>query len=90
MADLGDGLLVQSVTGLHSGVNPTTGAFSVGIQGLMIRNGAVAEPVREATIASTLQEMLRAIVAIGSDREWLPGGAAGVTLAIGDVTLSGS
>jgi PmbA protein len=90
IADIGDGLLVQSVTGLHSGVNSTTGDFSVGIQGLMIRNGALAEPVREATIASTLQRMLCDIIAIGSDREWLPGGAAGVTLAIGDVTLSGS
>jgi PmbA protein len=90
IADIGDGLLVQSVTGLHSGVNSTTGDFSVGIQGLMIRNGALAEPVREATIASTLQRMLCDILAVGSDREWLPGGAAGVTLAIGDVTLSGS
>jgi hypothetical protein len=34
--------------------------------------------------------MLRDIVAVGSDREWLPGGAAGVTLAIAEVTLSGS
>ncbi len=90
MADIGDGLLVQSVTGLHSGVNAVTGDFSVGVQGLMIRNGALAEPVREATIASTLPRMLGDIVAIGSDREWLPGGAAGVTLAIGDVTLSGA
>jgi PmbA protein len=90
LADVGDGLLVQSVSGLHSGVNATTGDFSVGIQGLMVRGGELAEPVREATIASTLQRMLGDIVAVGSDREWVPGGAAGVTLAIGEVTLSGS
>jgi PmbA protein len=90
LADVGDGLLVQSVSGLHSGVNATTGDFSVGMQGLMVRGGELAEPVREATIASTLQRMLRDIVAVGSDREWLPGGAAGVTLAIAEVTLSGS
>jgi hypothetical protein len=29
-------------------------------------------------------------VAVGGDLEWLPGGAAGMTLAIGDVQLSGS
>ena len=90
LAEVGDGLVVQSVTGLHSGVNPTSGDFSVGIQGLMVRGGAVAEPVREATIASTLPKMLRDVVAIGSDLEFLPGGAAGLTLAIGGVTLSGS
>jgi PmbA protein len=90
LKSVGDGVLVQSVTGMHSGVNATTGDFSVGIQGLMVRDGEIAEPVREATVASTLQRMLNDVTVIGSDREWLPGGAAGVTLAIGGVTLSGS
>jgi PmbA protein len=90
MADVGDGLLVQSVTGLHSGANPISGDFSVGVEGLLFRDGAPAEPVREATIASTLQRMLLDLVAVGGDLEWLPGGAAGMTLVIGDVQLSGS
>jgi len=90
MVDAGDGLLVQSVTGLHSGANPVSGDFSVGVSGLMVRDGAPAEPVREATIASTLQRMLLDLVAVGADLEWLPGGAAGMTLVIGDVQLSGS
>ncbi len=90
MADIGDGLLVQSVTGLHSGANPISGDFSVGVEGLLFRDGAPAEPVREATIASTLQRMLGDLVAVGGDLEWLPGGAAGLTLVIGDIQLSGS
>lgn len=90
MADVGDGLLVQSVSGLHSGANPISGDFSVGVEGLLFRDGAPAEPVREATIASTLQRMLLDLVAVGGDLEWLPGGAAGMTLVIGDVQLSGS
>jgi PmbA protein len=90
LAQIGDGVLIQSMSGMHSGVNATTGDFSVGIQGLMVRHGEIAEPVREATIASTLQRMMNDVVAIGGDREWLPGGAAGMTLAIGDITLSGS
>ena len=56
----------------------------------MIRGGAIAEPVREFTIASTIQRMLKDVVAIGNDTEWLPGGAAGVTLAIEGLSLSGS
>jgi PmbA protein len=90
MADVGDGLLVQSVTGLHSGANPVSGDFSVGVQGLMVRDGASAEPVREATVASTLQRMLQDVAAVGADLEWLPGSAAGLTLVIGDLALSGS
>jgi len=90
LAQFGDGLLVQAVTGMHSGANPVSGDFSVGIEGLMVRDGAPAEPVREATVASTLQRMLHDVAAVGSDLEWLPGSAAGVTLVVGDLSLSGS
>jgi PmbA protein len=90
LAAVGDGLYVQSVTGVHSGVNPVSGDFSVGAEGLMVRDGTLAEPVREVTVASTLQRMLQSIVHIGADVEWLPGIAAGQTLAIGDMQLSGS
>ncbi len=89
LATVGDGLYVQSVTGIHSGVNPVSGDFSVGAEGLMIRGGHLAEPVREVTVASTLQRMLQAVVEIGSDLQWLPGLAAGQTLAIADMQLSG-
>lgn len=87
---VGEGLFVQSVTGVHSGVNPVSGDFSVGAEGLMVRDGAMAEPVREITVASTLQRMLQSIVHVGGDVEWLPGIAAGQTLAIADMQLSGS
>ncbi len=90
LAAVGDGLFVQSVTGVHSGVNAVSGDFSVGAEGLLIRDGALAEPVREVTVASTLQRMLQSILHIGADVEWLPGIAAGQTLAIGDMQLSGS
>jgi PmbA protein len=86
---VGDGLLVQSISGVHSGVNPISGDFSVGAEGVLIRGGELAGPVREFTIASTIQRMLSGIVAIGNDLERLPSSAAGVTLAIADVSMSG-
>ena len=90
IASIDNGLLVQGVAGLHSGVNPVSGDFSTGASGLRIRNGATAEPIREVTIASTLQRMLQDVQAVGSDLEWLPMSAAGVSLVVADVTMSGS
>jgi PmbA protein len=87
---VGEGLYVQSVTGVHSGVNPVSGDFSVGAEGLVIRGGELCEPVREVTVASTLQRMLVSILHVGSDVEWLPGIAAGQTLAVADLQLSGT
>jgi len=90
IADIDDGVLVQSVQGLHSGVNPISGDFSVGASGFLINNGTVGAPIREFTIASTLQRMLLDVAEIGNDVDWLPMSAAGVTIAIRDVTLSGA
>ena len=89
IASVDRGLLVASMSGLHSGVNPVSGDFSVGVEGLMIRDGVVAEPVREATVASTIQKMLTDVVAVGADLEWQPGGSGAVSLVIGDVSLGG-
>jgi PmbA protein len=90
LASVPDGLYVQSVSGLHSGTNPISGDFSVGAEGLMVRDGALAEPVREVTIASTLPRMLLDVAEIGSDVTALGGSAAGVTLVVSEMTMSGA
>ena len=90
IAGIDNGLLVQGVSGLHSGVNPVSGDFSTGAEGLRIRNGELAEPVREITIASTLQRMLLDVAAVGSDLTWLPMSSAGVSLVVAEVTMSGA
>ena len=51
VAGIDDGVLIQMVQGLHSGVNPVSGDFSTGASGLLIRDGQLGEPVREFTIA---------------------------------------
>jgi PmbA protein len=90
IAGVANGVLVQDVTGLHSGVNPVSGDFSTGAEGLRIRDGEIAEPIREFTVASTLQKMLQDVKAVGDDIDWLPMSAAGVTLVIDDLTVSGA
>src|SRR4051794_22674905 len=90
IADVDDGVLVQSVQGLHSGVNPISGDFSAGAAGLLITNGQLGGPVREFTIGSTLQRMLLDVVEVGGDVDWLPMRAAGVSLVIRDITMSGA
>jgi PmbA protein len=83
-------LYVQTVSGLHSGTNVVSGDFSVGVEGLMVRDGDLAEPVREITIASTLQRMLHDVVHVGADLRWLPGGGAGMTLLVADMAIAGA
>lgn len=92
LAEAGDGVYVTDVAGLHSGVNPVSGIFSVGAAGQTIREGALAEPIREFTIASDLVSMLKAIRAVGAEARWVPFGGSVSTppLLIGEMSVSGS
>ena len=55
MADIVEGLYVTELMGM--GVNGITGDYSRGAAGFMIRDGAIAGPVAEITIAGHLLEM---------------------------------
>ncbi|MGN6276604.1 MAG: TldD/PmbA family protein [Solirubrobacterales bacterium] len=92
LAEAGEGVYVNDVAGLHSGVNPVTGVFSVGASGRMIRGGALAEPVREFTIAGDLVAMLGAVSAAGSGPRWVPFGGSVSTppLLVAEMAISGS
>ncbi|HYG96088.1 MAG TPA: TldD/PmbA family protein [Solirubrobacterales bacterium] len=92
LAEAGDGVFVTDVAGLHSGVNPVTGVFSVGASGRIIRAGQLAEPVREFTIAGELVAMLGAVSAAGAEPRWVPFGGSVSTppLLIAEMAISGS
>jgi PmbA protein len=92
LAEAGEGVYVTDVAGLHSGVNPVTGVFSVGASGRTIRDGALAEPVREFTIAGELVAMLGAVSAAGTEPRWVPFGGSVSTppLLVAEMAISGS
>jgi PmbA protein len=62
---LDTGLLLTELMG--QGVNYVTGDYSRGASGFWVENGKIQYAVEEITVASTLQEMFRHIVAIGAD-----------------------
>ncbi len=92
LGEAGDGVYVTDVAGLHSGVNPVSGDFSVGASGRAIRGGELAEPLREFTIASDLVSMLKAVRAAGADARWVPFGGSVSTpsLLVEAMTVAGS
>jgi len=92
LAAAGDGVHITDVAGLHSGVNPVTGVFSVGASGRAIRAGELAEPLREFTIAGDLVAMLGAVREAGSESRWVPFGGSVSTppLLIEAMAVSGS
>jgi len=62
---MGDGLYVTELMG--PGVNGVTGDYSRGASGFWVERGELSFPVHEVTIAGNLREMLRGVVALGTD-----------------------
>ena len=92
IAEAADGVYVTEVAGLHSGVNPVTGRYSVGATGKAIREGELAEPLREFTIAGDLLSALMAIRAVGSESRWVPFGGSVRTapMLVGELAIGGA
>ncbi|HPR53541.1 MAG TPA: TldD/PmbA family protein [Deltaproteobacteria bacterium] len=66
MADLPVVLKVTDIMGMHT-ANPITGEISVGINGILLKNGEQAFPVREAALSGNVYEMLGRVLAVGDE-----------------------
>ncbi len=67
MQDISEGIYITELIG--SSVNMVTGDYSRGASGFMIRNGQIAEPIMEFTLASNLKDMF-AKVRVANDLEF--------------------
>jgi PmbA protein len=83
---MGTGLLVTELMG--QGVNGVTGDYSRGASGFWVEGGAISYPVHELTIAGNLREMLRNVVAIGTDVD-TQGAIQSGSLLIEAMTIAG-
>src|SRR5207249_3148150 len=86
IASVANGFYVTELIGM--GVNAVTGDYSRGAAGLWIRDGELAFPVSEVTIAGNLTNMLMDMEAMGSDLEFR-GATAAPTVLIREMTVGG-
>ena len=86
MADIREGLYVTELIGM--GVNGITGDYSRGAAGFMIRDGVLAEPVAEITIAGSLLAMFQELTP--ADDLVLRRGTDAPTVRIEGMTLAGA
>lgn len=85
-------LWVHDFHGVHSGTNPVSGDFSVGVTATLLENGEPVKPVKEVTIAAPMLDILSRIECVADDRRWLPFGGAygGATTLVSEMTVAGS
>ncbi len=91
-ARVGDGLYVENVSGLHSGINAISGEISVGVTGRLIERGDLGRPVREVTVATDFLSLLGSVSQLAGDARWIPlyGSAYVPSLCVEGIAVSGA
>ena len=89
---LGNGLLITELEGLHAGVNPISGDFSLSARGFQVENGAKTAPVEQIVLSGNFYDMLHHVDSVGDDLKFgLPGGGCvgSPTLLIKGLNVAG-
>ena len=89
MADMGDGLVITQVSGLHAGANAISGDFSLIAQGYTVKNGKKDAAVEQITVAGNFYQLLKNIRAVGNDL-CFPGSSVGSpSVDVGEIAVAG-
>ena len=89
---LNNGLIITELSGLHAGLNPISGDFSLIAKGQLVENGEIVRSVDQITVAGNFLAMMKGIKAVGSDLRFGPpmGGRIGTpSLLIEKLIVSG-
>ena len=89
MADVGDGLVITGLSGLHAGANPASGDFSLLSNGYTIEGGKRGRAVERVTVAGNFYEVLKNVRAVGSDLRQPLVGVDSPSVDVGTLKVSG-
>ena len=89
LQDIQDGVYITSVTGLHAGLNPQSGNFSLQSSGFLVKNGKIDRPLDVITVSGNLVEIFKDVQEVGSDVKVFPSAVSCSSLQIKKIVVSG-
>ncbi len=84
-----DGVLITDLVGLHAGVQTVSGDFSLQAAGQKIEKGQLAYPVKMIVISGNFFDMMKKVVALGSDLKFNTSGIASPSVYIESLMVGG-
>ena len=87
--EVGNGVYITDVSGLHAGLNPQSGNFSLQSTGYMIENGKKGKPLDLITVSGNLLELFADVLEVGNDVDVSPSGISAESLLIKKIVVSG-
>ncbi len=88
-AEIGEGVYITDVSGIHAGMNQQSGNFSLQSSGYLIKNGKRDRGLDLITVSGNLLEIFNDVISVGSDLETSYNGVAAPSLLIKKIAVSG-
>jgi len=89
MSDIGEGVIITDLAGLHSGANTVSGDFSLAAKGLYVKNGKKTFPVEQITLAGNYFDFLKNIVAVGNDLKFPMSNVGSPSVIVTGLSIAG-
>lgn len=87
--EVGNGVYITEVQGMHAGLNPLSGNFSLQATGFMIENGKVTHGLDLVTVSGNLVDLFNSITEIGSDSKEFASGMKCPSVLVKKIAVSG-
>lgn len=88
-AEMGDGLVITGMEGLHAGTNAVSGDFSLLSRGYLVRGGKRVQAVEQVTAAGNIYQLLKDIVAVGNDMRVELGHVRSPSVWVREISIAG-
>lgn len=86
---VGNGVYITDVQGLHAGLNPQSGNFSLQSTGFLIKDGKQDRGLDVITVSGNLLDLFNDVQEVGADQRVFPSGIACSSLLIKKIVVSG-
>lgn len=86
---LNDGIIIDNVMGVHSGINSKTGNISLQAEGVLVEDGLIKKSLSTIILTTNIIELLNNIDTIGSDLVFYNTSCASPSIIFKDITVSG-
>ena len=87
--EVGNGVYITDVQGLHAGLNPQSGNFSLQSTGFLIKDGKKDRGLDVITVSGNLIDIFKDVLEVGNDERVFPSGVACSSLLIKKIVVSG-
>ena len=88
--EMDNGIIINTVEGLHAGINNNTGAISLQSTGFLVENGEIIKPLDMIILQTNIFELLSNVIEVGKDLREFDSSYSSPSILLDNITISGN